>query len=98
MDNVSKIYVRQKRETKAFNYRVYIKDLSGYLESGTFYMSTKTAIEGAVAAGKALGFPVFDGTDGGKEIWTPPKQEPKLVYPPRCGYQPSHSARGYRLR
>lgn len=87
MAEVSRIYVREMSGTNIFKFRVYIKDVSGYLEPGDQYVLPENAIKAAIVAGKALGFPVFDGTDGGKEIWTPPKRNPKLVYPLRRGHR-----------
>ncbi len=90
MAKVSRVYVEEIQDlgvfrTGSFTYRICIKDVPGFAENNMARKSIGVVREAAIVAGKALGFPVFDGTDGGKEIWTPPKQKPRLVYPLRRG-------------
>ncbi len=102
MVKVSQVYVEEIPNsevfgTRSFIYHIYIKDVPGFAKNNVIHKSLGAIYEAAIVAGRALGFPVFDATDGGKEIWTPPKQKPRLVYPPRRGHQPSHSVRGFRF-
>lgn len=91
MATVNQVYVEEIPNsevfgTRSFIYHIYIKDVPGFAKNNVVRKSLGAIYEAAIIAGKALGFPVFDGTDGGKEIWTPPikrKHRSSLVYPKR---------------